>query len=261
MAKSKGSVRMGPISLITLIVVLCLAVMAALAVSTAKATYAATERQSYSTADIYTAEGAAQEFLAAVDTQLAPVRAAGGGRAAGLEAVRSAGMNLIEGATERDVEATVQIATVEVSVGDDLVAGYYGEGEDAAAADGASDGASVEGDASTDATGEEIIDEGGVADAGTVEEIDNDGLVDAQAASATEDAAGQSDEVDGEALSATTKADITAIFTTTSGRTLTVKIVVNDACEYTILQWKTTMLWNDSASSETLWSGAGTTKE
>lgn len=257
MAKSKGSVRMGPISLITLIVVLCLAVMAALAVSTAKATYAATERQSYSTADIYTAEGAAQEFLAAVDTQLAPVRAAGGGRAAGLEAVRSAGMGLIEGATERDVEATVQIATVEVSVGDDLVAGYYGDGEDAAAADGASD---VD-EANTDATGEEIIDEGGVADAGTVEEIDNDSLVDAQAASATEDTAGQSDEVDGEALSATTKADITAIFTTTSGRTLTVKIVVNDACEYTILQWKTTMLWNDSASSETLWSGAGTTKE
>ena len=47
MAKSRGSVRMGPISLFALIIILCLAVMAVLAVTTAQASYTLTQRLEY----------------------------------------------------------------------------------------------------------------------------------------------------------------------------------------------------------------------
>lgn len=61
---------MGPISIFSLVIALCLAVMATLSVSTAKATYAATDRQATSTASVYKAEVSAQHFMAAVDAQL-----------------------------------------------------------------------------------------------------------------------------------------------------------------------------------------------
>lgn len=84
--RGRGSVRIGPISLFALVIILCLAVMAVLSVTTAQATYAA-ERQADFTADTYANERAAQEFTADVDAALAPVRAAGGGLNAALAAV------------------------------------------------------------------------------------------------------------------------------------------------------------------------------
>lgn len=85
--RGRGSVRIGPISLFALVIILCLAVMAVLSVTTAQATYAAAERQADFTADTYANERAAQEFTADVDAALAPVRAAGGGLNAALAAV------------------------------------------------------------------------------------------------------------------------------------------------------------------------------
>ena len=76
MAKSHGSVRMGPISLFALIIILCLAVMAVLAVTTAQATYALTQRQGTAAAEAYQAETAAQRFMGALDAELAAVHAA-----------------------------------------------------------------------------------------------------------------------------------------------------------------------------------------
>lgn len=87
MSGAKGSVRIGPISLFTLTIILCLAVLAVLAVTTAQATYAAAEKQASFTTDTYTNEAAAQQFVADVDTALAPVRASGGGLSAALDAV------------------------------------------------------------------------------------------------------------------------------------------------------------------------------
>ena len=78
MAKAHGSVRIGPISLFTLIVVLCLAVMAVLSVSTAQAGFAITQRQAAMTTSTYENEVAAQEFIAHVDAALAGVRDNGG---------------------------------------------------------------------------------------------------------------------------------------------------------------------------------------
>lgn len=88
--RGRGSVRIGPISLFALVIILCLAVMAVLSVTTAQATYAAAERQASFTADTYANERAGQEFAASIDAALAPVRAAGGGLAEALAAVRAA---------------------------------------------------------------------------------------------------------------------------------------------------------------------------
>lgn len=59
---------MGPVSLFALVVALCLAVMAVLAVTTARASIALAERQAAFTADDYANEAAAQELLARVRT-------------------------------------------------------------------------------------------------------------------------------------------------------------------------------------------------
>ena len=71
MAKPHGSVRIGPISLFTLIVILCLAVLAVLSVTTARAELSITERQAATTTETYELESAAQRFVADVDGALA----------------------------------------------------------------------------------------------------------------------------------------------------------------------------------------------
>ncbi|MCI9208785.1 MAG: S4A5 electrogenic sodium bicarbonate cotransporter 4 [Adlercreutzia caecimuris] len=71
MAKPHGSVRIGPISLFTLIIILCLAVLAVLSLTTARAELSITERQAQTTTETYVLETAGQEFVAAVDAALA----------------------------------------------------------------------------------------------------------------------------------------------------------------------------------------------
>lgn len=84
MAKPHGSVRIGPISLFTLIIILCLAVLATLSVTTARAELSITERQAATTTETYQLETMAQTFVADVDTALAQ------GDAAALSAVLAA---------------------------------------------------------------------------------------------------------------------------------------------------------------------------
>ncbi len=87
MSRSEGSVRIGPVSLFTLVIVLCLAVLAVLAATTAQATYASAEKQARFTQDTYANEQKAQATVAALDAALAPVRNAGGGLEEALAAV------------------------------------------------------------------------------------------------------------------------------------------------------------------------------
>lgn len=75
--KRDGSVRIGPVSVFSLVIVLCLAVMAVLTVTTAQAAYTASEKQARFTTDTYVNEEAAQAFVAEVDGALAKVRADG----------------------------------------------------------------------------------------------------------------------------------------------------------------------------------------
>ena len=90
MSDSNSSVRIGPISLFTLVIILCLAVMAVLSVTTAQATYSAAEKQALFTDDTYENERAAQNAVAAIDEELEGVRASGGGLSAALSAVDKA---------------------------------------------------------------------------------------------------------------------------------------------------------------------------
>ena len=70
MSPRGGQVRIGPISLFTLISVICLAVLAVLAITTADASYKIAELQAESTNQQYIAESAAQQFLGAVDQEV-----------------------------------------------------------------------------------------------------------------------------------------------------------------------------------------------
>ncbi|WP_241158196.1 S4A5 electrogenic sodium bicarbonate cotransporter 4 [Adlercreutzia sp. ZJ138] len=74
MTRGSGSVRIGPVSVFSLVIVLCLAVMAVLAVSTAQAAYTAAEKQAWFTSATYNNEQAAQSFVAEIDGALAGVR-------------------------------------------------------------------------------------------------------------------------------------------------------------------------------------------
>lgn len=70
MAKPHGSVRIGPISLFTLIIILCLSVLAVLSLTTARAELSITERQAATTTETYQLEQAGQRFLSEVDGAL-----------------------------------------------------------------------------------------------------------------------------------------------------------------------------------------------
>ena len=88
MSSPKGSVRIGPITLFTLVIVLFLAVLGALAVTTAQATYAAAEKQASFTEDTYANEAAAQGLVAEIDRVLSGVRESKGNLDAALAAVK-----------------------------------------------------------------------------------------------------------------------------------------------------------------------------
>lgn len=105
------NVRIGPISVFTLIIVLCMAVLAVLSFSTAHASLVMAERQATATDELYADEVAAQEFLAGLDARLAPVRAAKGDAAAGASAVAAGLIDM------RDAAQDAAAGQVEVTAG------------------------------------------------------------------------------------------------------------------------------------------------
>ena len=112
------NVRIGPISLFTLIIVLCMAVLAVLSFSTAHASMVMAERQATANTELYLDEVAAQEFVAGLDGQLAAVRAAGGNGAAGAKRVSDVLIDLrdaAQAATAGQVEVTAGIADTDVT--------------------------------------------------------------------------------------------------------------------------------------------------
>lgn len=71
MASRQGNVRIGPVSILVLTIVLCLAVMAVLALTTSEAEESITTRQEQSTIEMYANELEGQTFLARLDAALA----------------------------------------------------------------------------------------------------------------------------------------------------------------------------------------------
>lgn len=97
MASRQGTVRIGPVSILVVIIILCLAVMAVLALVTAEAEESITTRQEESTTAMYANEVQAQEFLARLDEALAQARGSNGSVASVLDH-----LNLPEGAVYED---------------------------------------------------------------------------------------------------------------------------------------------------------------
>ena len=93
-----NDVRIGPISVFTLIIVVCLAVLAVLAFTSANATLVMTQRQATATSELYLDEAAAQQFVAGVDDELSTVRTAGGTNVDAVQAVQRALPALTEAA-------------------------------------------------------------------------------------------------------------------------------------------------------------------
>ena len=110
-AKPHGSVRIGPISLFTLIIILCLAVLAVLSLTTAPAQPPTTDRHAHTTTETYALETAGQEFVAAVDAALAE------GRSSALDEVLST-----YGVTEAaaDAEATAGASEAAPAAGETI---------------------------------------------------------------------------------------------------------------------------------------------
>ena len=113
MARPHGSVRIGPISLFTLIIILCLAVLAVLSITTARAELSITERQAATTTETYQLEVQGQEFVAAVDGALAS-----GGETA-LEAVLAEYGIAVTAAPAGDAAAAGAVPAAGTTISDD----------------------------------------------------------------------------------------------------------------------------------------------
>lgn len=81
MAHDSSAVRIGPVSIFSLIIILCLCVMGALSLTTAQAGVSEAEKQVAFVDDTYANEVEAQQFVAQVDDALASVKERQGGLA------------------------------------------------------------------------------------------------------------------------------------------------------------------------------------
>lgn len=86
------NVRMGPVALFTLMAIVCLAVLAVLAVSTSNATLALAQRRADATTQLYFDEAAAQAYVAALDD----ARANGADPESALDAARAAALAAVD---------------------------------------------------------------------------------------------------------------------------------------------------------------------
>ena len=117
MTRNSG-VRIGPITILVFVITLCIAVLATLAVTTARANSASTQRQIAFTNDVYVNETAAQTMLSLVDAAM--ISGASSVEAA-LPAIEAAA------AATDDVNATIEVegdllkATFETSSGRQLL--------------------------------------------------------------------------------------------------------------------------------------------
>ncbi len=124
MARPGGSVRIGPVSIFTLIILISLAVMAVLAITTANAEQSLATKQAGIVRESYANETEAQRFLARMDAVLQKARAEGKGRA---EALQDISVILPEDAFMSDAvihasfsEGELRFLEIEIEVTDDM---------------------------------------------------------------------------------------------------------------------------------------------
>lgn len=112
-SRQVSPVRMGPASILTLVIALCLAVLAVLAVSTASANANMAERQASFVTDDYANEALGQELYAQADDVVAGVHAQGGSAADAASALTTA---LPEFTSHEGVTASVENNTLVLHV-------------------------------------------------------------------------------------------------------------------------------------------------
>ena len=124
MARPRGSLRIGPISVFTLVVLISLSVMSVLTITTANASRALAEKQSSIVQESYLNEASAQHLIAQIDTLLQDAQSNGMSRAAALERIQSI---LPDGSTVSENVITVfffsgdrRFLEIEIKVTDDL---------------------------------------------------------------------------------------------------------------------------------------------
>lgn len=118
-----ATIRMGPVTIFTLLIIVCLATLSVLALTTARASYAAAEKQNAGVQATYDVERQGQEFVAKVDAQLATARAAGQTPTAAVSALKSRfGSELtVEGTTVTSTfDSDSRELTVQLEIKSDL---------------------------------------------------------------------------------------------------------------------------------------------
>lgn len=119
---STGSIRVGPITVVAFVIILSMAVLAVLSVTTANANSRQADRQQASIAGTYALDAQGQEFLAELDGMLDEAAEAGTGRD---EAAAQAAARLGAEADGSTISASLsntdgRTLRIELSIDDDL---------------------------------------------------------------------------------------------------------------------------------------------
>ena len=216
MAREKGSVRIGPVSVFALVVILGLAVLAVLSAATAHASYTEAQAQADFTRSAYVNDAAAAQALADIDAALA------------------------KAASAREV------TTVAAEWGDaDATAARSAEKAEAENDSGSTRGEQGAANAEQDAESAAPS----ASEASAVSAPDLDAAMEAVSAVLP-----QGQVADGcTAESSVNGASVRMTFSTEDGRTLDVELTVRDDLTYSLERWAVTTAWNQEPEETKLW--------
>lgn len=223
MAREKGSVRIGPVSVFALVVILGLAVLAVLSAATAHASYTEAQAQADFTRSAYVNDAAAAQALADIDAALA------------------------KAASAREV------TTVDAEWGDaDATAAMSAENAEAENDSGSTRGEQGAANAEQGAANAE---QGAESAASPAAESSAASAPDLDAAMAAVSAVlPQGQVADGcTAESSVDGASVYMTFSTEDGRTLDVELTVRNDFTYSLERWAVTTAWNQEPEETKLW--------
>ena len=214
MAREKGSVRIGPVSVFALVVILGLAVLAVLSAATAQASHTEAQAQADFTRSAYVNDVAAAQALADIDAALADTASAVSAGGQDGEAATSAGVTGLE-------------SGMDSAQGSQNTRSDEGEqGNVSAAGESATAAASV-------TTTARNLDAAMEAVAAVLPQGQLDNGCTAKSS------------VDGTAVRMT--------FSTEGGRTLDVELTIREDLTYSLERWSVTTEWNQEPDETKLW--------
>ena len=216
MAREKGSVRIGPVSVFALVVILGLAVLAVLSAATAHASYTEAQAQADFTRSAYVNDAAAAQALADIDAALAKTASAR------------------------------EVTTVDAEWGDaDATAAMSAENAEAENDSGSTRGEQGAANAEQDAESAAPS----ASEASAVSAPDLDAAMEAVSAVLP-----RGQVADGcTAESSVNGASVRMTFSTEDGRTLDVELTVRDDLTYSLERWAVTTAWNQEPEETKLW--------